>query len=75
MPYVVYLPLIRFTRVPGPWLSTTLDTSPTKTHVVEINGLEPGSTYEYIVASRGPSDGECVTRVSSLGTFTTAEGQ
>lgn len=75
IPYVVYLPSIRSTLVPGPWLSTTLDTSATKTHAVEIKDLEPGSTYEYIVASRGPSGGKCVTWVSSLGTFTTAEGQ
>jgi hypothetical protein len=66
----VYLPLI--SRAPNPWLSTSLNESPTTAHSEGISGLQPGSTYEYIVASRGLSGGQCATWVSSKQQFTTA---
>jgi len=70
--YQVYLPLIK--RPPSAWLSTPLNQSSTTVSVYleTISGLQPGTTYEYIVASRGASGGQCVTWVSNKETFTTA---
>jgi len=68
--YTMYLPLIG--RAPTPWLSTSLNKSPVSTHSELITGLQAGSTYEYIVASRGLWGGQCVTWVSEKKNFTTA---
>ncbi|MEE8390067.1 MAG: fibronectin type III domain-containing protein, partial [Anaerolineae bacterium] len=59
----------------APWLSTNLVTSPKTSHAVTISGLQPGSTYEYLVASRGASSGGCVTWVSTKKEFTTLTTQ
>jgi hypothetical protein len=67
--YTVYLPYIA--RPPSPWLSTELNKSATASHSQGIGNLEPGSTYEYLVVSRGLLGGECVTWVSNKQTFTT----
>ena len=67
--YTVYLPSI--SKSPGPWLWTPLDTTPRSVHSVLISNLLPGSTYEYFVASRGPSGGQCVTWISNKSQFTT----
>jgi hypothetical protein len=71
--HTVYFPFI--SKSPGPWLSTPLDTTPTGFHSVFISNLPPGSTYEYFVASRGPSGGECVTWISNKSQFTTSATQ
>jgi len=68
--HTVYLPLI--SRAPTPWSSTALNKSPATSHSVIISGLQANSTYEYIVASRGLSGGQCETWVSEKKEFTTA---
>ena len=67
--YTAYLPSI--SKPPSPWLWTPLDTTPRTFHAESISNLLPGSTYEYFVASRGPSGGECVTWISNKSQFTT----
>lgn len=67
--YTVYLPLV--SRYVG-WSSTALNKNLLTAHSEVISGLQPGCTYEYIVASRGISGGQCVTWVSDKRTFTTA---
>ncbi len=70
--YTVYLPLI--SRAPGPWLSTSLQGEASiSAHSKLISDLQPGGTYEYIVASRGLSGGQCVTWVSEKKEFTTSQ--
>jgi len=68
--HTVYLPLV--SRAPTPWSVTTLNKTPATSHSVTINGLQAESTYEYIVASRGLSSGQCETWVSDKKEFTTA---
>ena len=67
--FTVYLPHVSSERTP--WLSTELDKSPKTSHSVVIGGLQPGSTYEYFVSSRGVSGEGCVTWVSNKREFTT----
>lgn len=68
--YSIYLPLIN--RSPAPWSWTALNKVPATEHFEAISDLQRGSTYEYIVASRGPVGEQCVTWVSERRTFTTA---
>ncbi len=70
--YATYLPLLMASRAPSPWLSTPLNKSPVSAHSEEISDLQPDSTYEYIVASRGLPGEQCVTWASNKQTFTTA---
>lgn len=69
-----YLPMVR--RVgsgsTNPWLSTPLNKAFVSAHSEVISGLQPSSIYEYFVASRGFSGGQCVTWISDKNTFTTA---
>jgi hypothetical protein len=67
--HTVYLPLV--SRYVG-WSSTALNKTLLTSHSEAISGLQAGCTYEYIVASRGISGGQCVTWVSDKRTFTTA---
>jgi hypothetical protein len=67
--HTVYLPYVARPR--SPWLSTELNKSATASHSQVIGSLKPGSTYEYLVVSRGLLGGECVTWVSDERTFTT----
>jgi hypothetical protein len=67
--YTIYLPLV--SRYVG-WSTTTLNKTPLTSHSEAIGGLQAGCIYEYIVASRGLSGGQCVTWVSDKRTFTTA---
>ncbi len=68
--FQVYLPLVA--RSGGvTWQATPLNKTPTTSHSETITGLEPDSTYAYIVVSRGLSGGQCVTWVSSEQQFTT----
>lgn len=70
--HTIYLPLVNRAPNPYPWFSTELYKSSETDHSVEISGLQPGSTYEYFVASRGVSGDACVTWVSDKGaTFKT----
>lgn len=69
--HTIYLPLVN-NNFPPPWLHTALDKIPSTSHSVTITGLQANSTYEYIVASRGLSGGQCETWVSSKKEFTTA---
>lgn len=73
LPHTVYLPFI--SRGPIPWSSTALDKSYTESHSVVIGGLQPGSTYEYFVVSRGVSNDACVNWVSDPGPFETETTQ
>jgi hypothetical protein len=68
--FTAYLPHLN--SVPTPWLSTQLDKSPKIAHSAVIGGLQPGSTYEYLVASRGVLGEACVTWASTRREFTTA---
>lgn len=70
--YTTYLPLVMVGDTTQEWLSTPLNKSPVTTHSEQISGLLPGSKYEYIIASRGLSGGQCITWVSNKRTFTTA---
>ena len=70
LPNKVYLPLVAGGS--ASWQATTLNKTPVTSHSVTITGLEPGSTYEYIVASRGLDSGQCETWVSGTEEFTTA---
>ncbi len=67
--YTIYLPLV--SRYVG-WRATPLNKTLLTSHSEIIGGLQAGCTYEYIVASRGISGGQCVTWVSDKRTFTTA---
>jgi hypothetical protein len=67
--YTIYLPLISSTMM---WQATALDKNATTSHSVTISGLEPGTTYEYFVVTRGLSDGACTDWVSNKQQFTTA---
>lgn len=67
--YTIYLPYVG--RAPNQWFSTDLVTSPKTSHSIAVSGLQPESTYEYFVASRGVSGAECVTWVSVKDEFTT----
>jgi hypothetical protein len=67
--YTTYLPLV--SKSPAPWRATTLDTTPTDSHTVYVSNLLSGSTYEYVVASRGYWSGGCVTWATEGGEFTT----
>ena len=70
LPNKIYLPLVA--RDGSSWQATTLNKTPVTSHSVTISGLEPGSSYEYIVASRGLDGGQCETWVSDTEEFTTA---
>ncbi|HEY74317.1 MAG TPA: hypothetical protein G4N99_13725 [Thermoflexia bacterium] len=70
LPNKIYLPLIA--RAGSSWQATTLNKTPVTSHSVTISGLEPGRAYEYIVASRGLSGGQCEAWVSDKEEFTTA---
>lgn len=67
--HTVYLPMITSAAV---WQATPLNKTANISHFTILTGLQPDSTYEYIVASRGVSSGQCVTW-SKMGTFTTKE--
>ena len=67
--YTVYLPLVSATES---WQATALDKNATTSHSVTISGLEPGTTYEYFVVTRGLSNGACTDWVSTKQQFTTA---
>jgi hypothetical protein len=69
MTYTVYLPLV--SRYVG-WSTTALNKTLRTSHSAVISGLQPGCTYEYIVASRGIAGGQCTTWVSDKRTFVTA---
>jgi hypothetical protein len=73
LPFAIYLPFLG--RGPDPWFSTPLDSSYEDSHSVVISGLQPESTYEYFVASRGVSGNACVTWVSAKDEFTTLTTQ
>lgn len=68
--YTTYFPLVG--KSPALWHATTLDTTPTGSHTAYISGLLPGSTYEYVVASRGYWSEGCVTWAAE-GDFTTTQ--
>lgn len=70
MTYTVYLPLV--SRYVG-WSTTALNKDLLTAHSEMISGLQPGCTYEYIVASRGVAGGQCTTWVSDKWTFVTAQ--
>ncbi len=70
MTYTVYLPLV--SRYVG-WSTTPLNKTLRTAHSAVITGLQPGCTYEYIVASRGIAGGQCTTWVSDKWTFVTAQ--
>jgi hypothetical protein len=69
--HTVYLPLVN-NEFPPSWHATDLNKTPSTSHSVTITGLQANTTYEYIVASRGLSGGQCATWVSSKKEFTTA---
>ena len=69
MSHTIYLPLV--SRSVG-WSTTALNKMLLTSHSETISGLQAGCTYEYIVASRGLSGGQCVTWVSDKRTFMTA---
>lgn len=66
----VYLPIVLGT-VSKDWLVTPLIKTASTAHSANITGLLPGTTYQFLVVSRGLSGGQCVTWVSQEGTFTT----
>ena len=69
--HTAYLPYIASS--PNPWQVTSLAKTNTTAHSVSVTGLSPNSVYEYFVASRGVSNGVCVTWVSSKAEFTTTQ--
>jgi hypothetical protein len=69
----VYLPMVISSGSHMVWQATPLERPPTTTHSQSLSNLEPGSSYEYIVVSRGLSGGQCVTWVSEKQTLTTDE--
>jgi hypothetical protein len=69
--HVIYLPLVN--RSQGPWLWTDVDDTSGTSHSILIMDLEPGTTYEYFVVSRGYSGGSCVLWVSNVKEFTTTQ--
>jgi len=66
----VFLPIVQG-PVSKEWMMTPLIRTASTTHSANITNLLPGTTYHYIVVSRGLSGGQCVTWVSEEGTFTT----
>lgn len=65
--HTIYLPFIAAYQ---PWAATELIKTASASHVVDLAGLTPNSTYEYIVVSRGVSGEQCVTW-SKQATFST----
>jgi hypothetical protein len=71
-PNKVYLPFMTGgAGAAGDWVWTTLDKTLTFAHNTTLSNLQPGSSYEYIILSRGFTGSECVTLVSAPATFTT----
>ena len=68
-PARAYLPLVIGGGSPD-WLVTPLDKTYTSEHTVTLSGLISGRSYEFIVVSRGATDGQCVTWVSDVQSFT-----
>ena len=71
--YTVYMPYVSRERMPNEWQSTTLEPTYTRTHSDVITGLEPGGTYEFIVASHGHGQDQFATWVSAKSTFVTSQ--
>ncbi len=69
--HTIYLPLV--SQAPGPWLWTSVDETAGLDHYIPVTGLQPGTTYEYFVVSRGYSDtsNSCELWVSNIDQFTT----
>ena len=71
--YTVYMPYVSRESTPNEWQSTTLEPTYTRTHSDVITGLEPGGTYEFIVASHGHGQYPLATWVSAKSTFVTSQ--
>jgi hypothetical protein len=69
-PYKIYLPMV-MGRSDVSWEFVTLNKIPTSAHQMTIPDLQPDSTYEYFVASKGVVGISCVTWVSEKQTFQT----
>jgi hypothetical protein len=67
-PDKVFLPLVTGSGLLD-WLVTPLDKTYTNDHIVTLGGLISGRSYEFIVVSRGATDGQCVTWVSEVQSF------
>ncbi|MCP4537069.1 MAG: hypothetical protein GY832_07970 [Chloroflexi bacterium] len=67
--HVIYLPLVN--RSEGSWQWTEVDEGSENPHSISIMGLQPDTTYEYFVVSRGYSGTSCELWVSNVQEFTT----